>query len=46
MGMTWKFNFKRGVFALAIVASLAMASGANYFGDGLWLARLLGNWFG
>ena len=29
--MTWKFKALRVVFALAIVAALAMASGANWF---------------
>jgi hypothetical protein len=32
MGMTWKFKVQRIAFALAIVAMLAMASGANWFG--------------
>jgi hypothetical protein len=31
MGMTWKFKVQRVAFALAIVAMLAMATGANYF---------------
>ena len=30
MGMTWKFKVIRVVFALAIVAALAMALAANY----------------
>ena len=29
--MTWKFKVQRVAFALAIVAMLAMATGANYF---------------
>jgi hypothetical protein len=31
MGMTWKSRVHRGVFALGIVAALAMASGADWF---------------
>jgi len=31
MGMTWKFKAQRVAFALAIVAMLAVAVGANYF---------------
>jgi hypothetical protein len=31
MGMTWKFKALRVGFALAIVAALAMASGANWW---------------
>ena len=31
--MTWKFKVQRAAFALAIVAALAMASGANWFTD-------------
>jgi hypothetical protein len=31
MGMTWKFKALRVVFALAIVAALAIASGADWF---------------
>jgi len=31
MGMTWKFKAQRVAFALAIVAMLALAVGANYF---------------
>jgi hypothetical protein len=31
MGMTWKFKVQRGAFALATVAALAMASGADWF---------------
>jgi hypothetical protein len=31
MGMTWKFKVQRVAFALAILAALAMASGANWF---------------
>jgi hypothetical protein len=33
MGMTWKFKAQRAAFALAIVAALAMATGANWFTD-------------
>jgi hypothetical protein len=33
MGMTWKFNMQKVAFAVAIVAALAMASGANWFTD-------------
>jgi hypothetical protein len=29
--MTWKFKVQRAAFALAIVAALAMASGANWY---------------
>jgi hypothetical protein len=29
--MTWKFKAQRVVFAMAIVAALAVASGANWF---------------
>lgn len=29
--MTWKFKVQRVAFALAIVAMLAVATGANYF---------------
>lgn len=38
--MTWKFKAQRVAFALAIVAMLAMATGANFFD---WLSWLL-NW--
>ena len=31
--MTWKFKAQRVAFALAIVAALAMATGANWFTD-------------
>ena len=43
MGMTWKFKFQRSAFALGIVAALALASGANFFG---WLCNFFGNFFG
>jgi hypothetical protein len=33
MGMTWKLKVQRTAFALAIVAAVAMASGANWFTD-------------
>ena len=42
MGMTWKFNLTRVVFALAILAAVAMASGANYFGDGYSFSNFFG----
>jgi hypothetical protein len=42
MGMTWKFKVQKGVFALGIVAALAMASGANWFG----LISIVCNFFG
>lgn len=29
--MTWKFKVQRAAFALAIVAALAIASGANWY---------------
>ena len=29
--MTWKFKVQRVAFALAIMAAMAMASGANWF---------------
>ena len=47
MGMTWKFKVQRGVFAVGIVAALAMASGANWFGLGsdFW-SNFFGNFFG
>jgi hypothetical protein len=35
MGMTWQWRVQRGVFALGIVAALAVASGADWF-DILW----------
>ena len=36
--MTWKFKVQRAAFALAIVAALAMASGANWYTfDFSWL---------
>jgi hypothetical protein len=31
MGMTWKFKAQRVAFALAIVAALALAAGANWY---------------
>jgi hypothetical protein len=31
MGMTWKFKAQRVAFALAVVAMLAIATGANYY---------------
>jgi hypothetical protein len=43
MGMTWKFKVQRVAFALVIVAGLAMASGANWYGG---VAGLLGGVFG
>jgi hypothetical protein len=43
MGMTWKFKAQRGAFAIAIVAALAMASGANFFG---WAFDIFNNYFG
>jgi hypothetical protein len=43
MGMTWKFKVQRGAFAMAIVAALAMASGANFF---WWASDLFNNFFG
>jgi hypothetical protein len=33
MGMTWKFKAQRVAFALAIVAALALATGANWYTD-------------
>jgi hypothetical protein len=36
MGMTWKFKVQRVAFALAIVAAMAMAAGANWYTDFLY----------
>jgi hypothetical protein len=33
MGMTWKFKAQRVAFALAIVGTLALASGAAWYED-------------
>jgi hypothetical protein len=33
MGMTWKFKAQRVAFALVIVGTLAVASGAAWFED-------------
>jgi hypothetical protein len=33
MGMTWKFKVQKVAFAVAMVAALAIASGANWFTD-------------
>lgn len=37
--MTWKFKAQRVAFALAIVAALAVATGANWYTEGFlsWL---------
>ena len=37
--MTWKFKAQRVAFALAIVAMLAMATGANFFDWSSWLCN-------
>ena len=37
MGMTWKLKVGRVAFALAVVAAMALALGADYF-EGLWSA--------
>ena len=41
MGMTWGIKVQRVAFALAIVGTLALASGADSV-DGGWLCRLFG----
>jgi len=41
MGMTWGIKVQRVAFALAIVGTQALASGADSV-DGGWLCRLFG----
>jgi hypothetical protein len=36
MGMTWKYKVQRGAFVVAIVAGLALASGANWISTVDW----------